>query len=103
MEQNNILGEFQAGFRKNNSGESALQTILFNWKNALDNKLIIGAVFLDFRCAIEMIDRQLLILKMEKYGFGPTVIKWIEEYLSNRTQVTKYNNCISSKKKNYSW
>ena len=103
VEQNNILSEFQAGFRKNNSCESALQTILFNWKNALDNKLIIGAVFLDFRRAFETIDRQLLILKMKKYGFGPTVIKWIEEYLSNRTQVTKYNNCISSEKKNYSW
>ena len=76
---------------------SALQTIRFNWKNALDNKLIIGAVFLDFRRIFETTDRQLLILMI-----GPTVIKWIEEYLSNRTQVTKYNNSISSEK-NYSW
>lgn len=98
IETNKILTKYQAGFRKNNSCESALQSILYNWKNALENKLVIGVVFLDFKRAFETIDRQLLILKMEKYGFGPTVINWICEYLTDRTQVTKYDESTSSKR-----
>jgi hypothetical protein len=98
IENNNILCEYQSGFRKGNSCESALQTILFNWKNAIEQKLIIGAVFLDLRRAFETIDRQLLILKMQKYGFGPTIVSWLQEYLTDRTQVTKYDNHVSMAK-----
>ena len=56
VENNHILSKYQSGFRKNNSCESALHSILFDWKNALNNKKIIGAVFLDFQRAFETIE-----------------------------------------------
>lgn len=90
LETNNILSEYQAGFRNNNSCESALQTLIFHWKDALEEGKMIGIVFLDFRRAFETINRNLLILKMEKYGFGQNILKWFRDYLSERSQVTRY-------------
>lgn len=101
IETNNILSKYQAGFRSKNSCESALQSVLFNWKSALQEGKMIGVVFLDFKRAFETINRNLLLLKMEKYGFGPTVVKWFSGYLSGRTQVTKYGNVSSAKETMY--
>ena len=56
FERNKLLSEYQAGFRKNNSCESALQSVLVNWKKALSEKKVIGVVFIDFRRAFETID-----------------------------------------------
>lgn len=96
IEDNHILTEYQAGFRKKNSCESALQTVLFNWKNALEDGKVIGVVFLDFKRAFETINRQLLLCKMGKYGMGHKILQWFESYLNDRTQVTKYKNCFST-------
>ena len=100
VEDNNLLTKYQAGFRNQNSCESAIQTVLAKWKNALIEKKVIGVVFLDFRRAFETINRNLLLLKLKNYGLGDTIIKWFSEYLSNRTQVTKYNDTISTSKQN---
>ena len=90
LEKNFIFSEFQSGFREKNSCESALQTVLFNWKGALEERKIIGVVFLDFKRAFETINRNLLLHKMKRYGFGEKILKWFKEYLADRTQVTKY-------------
>lgn len=96
IEGNNILTCFQAGFRAKNSCESALQTVLANWKDSLKDNMIIGALFLDLRRAFETIDRQMLLLKMERYGIQGKALKWINSYLFGRSQKTKFNNSQSS-------
>ena len=98
VENNSLLTKFQAGFRHNNSCESALQTVLVDWKSAINNRKVVGIVFLDFQRAFETINRELLLLKMEKMGIGGYVLKWFQEYLCDRVQCTKYNNSVSSEK-----
>lgn len=100
IEDNRLLTEFQAGFRKKHSCESALQTVISRWKNSLSKKNVVGVVFLDFRRAFETINRSLLKQKLEKNGFQGTVLKWFTEYLECRTQQTRYNNAVSSVKIN---
>ena len=68
VEENNILTKHQAGFRKFNSCESALQTVIMDWKTNMSNKQYVGTVFIDFSRAFETIDRSLLLLKLEKFG-----------------------------------
>lgn len=98
IETNNILSVYQAGFRRQHSCESALQTVIFNWKNALNNKKLIGVVFLDFKRAFETIDRELLLLKLQKYGMGKSILDWFGDYLRDRQQVIKYSGRFSSAK-----
>ena len=94
-ESHKLLSKHQAGFRRNNSCECALQTILYDWKRAINNKLIIGVVYLDFQRAFETIDRDLLVLKLENLGIKDAPLKWFKSYLSDRSQVTKYDGMIS--------
>lgn len=91
IENNNVLSKYQAGFRKNNSCETAIQTVLVNWKKALNEKKYVVAVFLDLRRAFETIDHQLLLKKLNKIGCDGTVLKWFRSYLSVRKQKTRFN------------
>lgn len=96
VEKNKLLTHYQAGFRRKHSCESALQTVLAKWKTATSRKKLVGIVFLDFRRAFETINRGLLILKLRKYGFGGNVLRWLSEYLEDRTQQTRYSSATSS-------
>lgn len=96
FEINRLLNMYQAGFRKGNSCESALQTVLMNWKSALSQKKLVAVVFLDFRRAFETVDRRLLLEKLRKYGLRGDVLDWFREYIMNRCQETRYMDNTSS-------
>lgn len=100
VEQERLLTNFQAGFRRKHSCESALQTVISRWKSALSEGRVVGVVFIDFRRAFETINRELLILKLQKYGIEGSVLKWFTEYLQARSQQTKYNGEVSTVKEN---
>lgn len=90
VEGNYILSKYQAGFRKVNSCDTALQTILLSWRNALNDKMIIVVVFLYFRRAIETIDRQLLLLKLNNYGIRLNIIKRLFNEQDTNYQIQQY-------------
>ena len=92
---NKVLSEEQSGFREKHSCETALQTVLNDWKIAIDAKKIIGVIFLDLKRAFEIVDRKILLNKLIKYGIKGIVLKWFKSYLNNRKQVVKYNNILS--------
>lgn len=96
IENNKLLTEHQAGFRRHNSCESALQSVLVKWKEALNKKQIVGVVFLDFKRAFETVNRNLLLLKLKNFGFGQKVLNLLRDYLENRLQVVKFNDTESS-------
>ena len=56
-----------------------------------DDKMIVGAVLLDFSAAFDIIDQSLLLEKRMCYGFIPPTILWKNSYLSNRTQSVFFN------------
>ncbi|KAL5254793.1 hypothetical protein ACHWQZ_G014287 [Mnemiopsis leidyi] len=43
--------------------------------------------YLDYAKAFDRVDHELLISKLERYGFHPSLISWIKSFLSNRDQV----------------
>ena len=101
VNSNNILCTYQSGFRGKHSCETALQLVISEWKHLLDKSAVgICAVFIDLKRAFETIDRNVLILKLKRYGFDHTVIKWIESYITNRYQITKINGNLSEPKIN---
>lgn len=92
---NNLFDGNQSGFRKNHSCETALQLTVSKWKQLLDEGKYIVAIFLDLKRAFETIDRQILLKKLQYYGIGGNVLKWFQQYLSNRSQATKVGNNVS--------
>ena len=55
-----------------------------------------GALFSDLSKAFDCLDHELLIAKLNAYGFSLTALKLVHNYLSNRKQPTKIINSTYS-------
>ena len=61
------------------------------WKKSADNGEAFGALLTNLSKAFDCLDHELLIAKLNAYGFNLSSLKLIHDYLSNRTQRTKIN------------
>lgn len=95
VNKNNLIADHQSGFRANHSCESAINDVLFEWKQAMNESKLIIAVFLDFQRAFETIEPKILLEKLVRFGIKETELKYFESYLSNRRQVVKLGEFIS--------
>ena len=92
----NALYDKQFGFRKNHSTTHAINySINFILKELEAKKHVIG-VFIDLSKAFDTIDHQKLLIKLEYYGIRGVCLTLLTNYLSNRTQVTNFQDTISS-------
>ena len=86
VEDNDILCNNQHGFRR---GRSCLTQLLSHFEDimfGLTQGADTDAIYLDFAKAFDKVDHQLLIQKLRLYGFHEQLIKWLESFLSNRSQ-----------------
>ena len=89
---NKHLSSHLCGYRKGYNSQYALIAMIEKWKKSLDRiggKM--GAVFMDLSKAFDTINHELLIAKLEAYGFGNTALHIVLDYLSDRWQRTKVN------------
>ena len=84
------------GYRKNHSTEQCLTIMIEVWKKALDYKNSAGAVLTDLSKAFDCLNHDLLIAKLDTYGFEKSAINFIYDYLKERKQRTKVSNSYSS-------
>ena len=96
FESNNLFCANQHGFRANHSCETALISIIDHWKNAINNKEINLALFIDFKKAFDFVNHDLLLLKLFHYGFDNDSLALVRNYFQNRSQVTKLEKYVSS-------
>ena len=89
------LSPFLFGFRKGYSTQHCLSVMVNKWKKAMDNGILAGALLTDLSKAFDCINHELLIAKLEAYGFSHSSLKYIYSYLSDRKQRTKVNNTFS--------
>ena len=86
LENNNLLRDNQHGFR---AGKSCLTQLLHHFDDILESlgkDIDTDAIYLDYAKAFDKVDHNLLLKKLEIYGFNPKIVKWIRSFLSNRSQ-----------------
>ena len=91
-----ILSPNQCGFRKGFSTQHCLISLIEKWKKSIDNGGAFGALITDLSKAFDCLSHELLIAKLEAYGFDEKSLKLIYNYLSNRKQRVKINDSYSS-------
>ena len=93
-----ILSPYISAYRKGYSTQHVLIRLIEEWKEALDNKNIVGAVLMDLSKAFDCIPHDLLIAKLNAYGFNKQALKYIYSYLKGRRQCVKINGVYSKYK-----
>ena len=58
-------------------------------KNCVDKGKAFGTLITDLAKAFDCLDHELLIAKLNAYGFNLSALRFIHDYLSNRKQTTK--------------
>ena len=94
--ESSFFSKYQCGFRKGFSAEHCLVSMLEKWKSATDNKKSFGALLTYLSKAIDCISHDLLIAKLDAYGFNMSALRFVHSYLKNRMQRTKINSEYSS-------
>ena len=90
------LSKYLCGFRKGYSTQYCLIIMLEKWRKALDERNLAGALLTDLSKAFDCLNHELLIAKLEAYGFDDTSLEFIYSYLLDRKQRTKINNSFST-------
>ena len=84
LDKFNILNKKQFGFRSKHSTNHAIINLLESTLDGLDQKLKVGGVFLDISKAFDCVNHDILLRKLEYYGFRGNTLMWFESYLKNR-------------------
>ena len=91
-----ILSKYQCGFRKGYSAQHCLMSLIEKWKESVDSGGAFGALLTDLSEAFDCLPHELLIAKLNAYGFDEKALKLIHSYLSSRKQRVKVNDSYSS-------
>ena len=92
----NLLSKFQCGFRKGYNAQHCLIVLIEKWKKCVDNGGAFGALLTDLSKAFDCLSHELLIAKLNAYGFDKKSLTLVYSYLSKRKQRVKINNSFSS-------
>ncbi len=96
LEKNNILYNLQHGFRSKRSCET--QLISFIQDLAKDNNNIqTDVIVMDFAKAFDKVPHKRLLYKLEYYGIKSNTLKWIGDFLHDRTQTVNLDGEQSDK------
>ena len=86
LEENNLLHPSHHGFRAKHSTSTALIQMFDSWIEAFEDDEVSAVLMLDMSAAFDVVDHQILLNKLELYGFEVSTLYWIKSYLSNRYQ-----------------
>jgi len=96
LDSHNLLFSFQSGFRPKHSCPTALTRIIDTWLINVNNSKITGAVFLDLSKAFDMVDHNVLLLKLQHYLCNPNAVSLFQSYLDGRKQKVLVNGRYST-------
>ena len=91
-----IMSKYLSAFRKGYSCESLLIRMVEDWKQALDQRQVVGAMLIDLSKAFDCLPHRLLLAKLNAYGMSENACTLIKSYLSFRNQRVKINDARST-------
>ena len=93
---NEYLSPYLCGYRKGFKMQTALSSLIEKWKQIIDNKSYGAAIHMEIFKAFETINHELLIAKLQAYGFTRESLLIILSYFSDHWQHVKIDSSFSS-------
>ena len=75
------LSPFLCGFRKGFSTQHCLTSMLDRWKKSIDSEKLAGSLLTDLSKSFDCLNHELLIAKLEAYGFDQLTLTYIYIYM----------------------
>lgn len=95
LQSNNTLSKTQSGNKKWHSCKTSAIETTDTILNAIDKKRLTAIVFLDMSRALDSVNHEILILKLQDVGISCNALRWFRSYLSNREQVVRIHSTLS--------
>ena len=90
IKKHELLHSSQYGFRKGHSTQHAILDIANDIQTNMNQRLLSCGVFIDLKKAFDTIDHDILLDKLNHYGFRGLINDWFFSCLKNhRTQTTQ--------------
>ena len=90
IKQKNPLTPSQYGFRKTHSTSHAILNIVNAIQtNIMNNRLFSCGIFIDLKKAFDTVDHEILLRKVDHYGFRGIINICFSSYLQGRNQTTQ--------------
>ena len=90
------LEELQSAYRVGHSAETSLSKVKTDILNNMDQRRVTFLVLLDMSATFDLVSFKLLVNCLYyRFGVTGTALKWIESYLTNRTQRVKIDDMES--------
>ena len=89
VESNSALDDRQSAYRTGHSTQTALLKLTDDIRQGMDRRLMTALILFDFSKAFDTVSHAKLLGKLQALGFSFRVLKWVESYLSGRTQAVR--------------
>ena len=93
--ENKLLSNSQFGFRKGHSTSHGITHVNEQITHHLERKRVCAILFIDLKSAFDTVDLNVLIKKLEHYGFRGKILNLLISYLHGRKQYIKCNDIES--------
>ena len=81
---------------KGHSAQHSVMVLLEKWKESVDQGHVFVALLTDLSKAFDCLPHNLLIAKLNAYGFDNNAVRFVYDYLISRKQRTKISDTYSS-------
>lgn len=95
LEQNSLLTNYQHGYLKGRSTNTALIQLIENVIDKLEEGYMVTSLYLDFSKAFDCLNHDCLLGKLNALGVTGTALAWFDSYLSNRQQMVEVK-CLAN-------
>jgi len=97
LSSNNLLYDFQSGFRKGFSTDTCLIHLSDYIRFQMDTGNLVGMVLLELQKAFDTVDHGILLMKLKALGLSKVTVQWFTSYLSDRHQLVDVRGSQSSR------
>lgn len=96
LRKHNAISKQQHGFLSKRSTSSNLLNTINDWTLAIRDRKFVTVAYIDFQKAFDSVSHNKLLHKLSAFGICGNLLKWIKNFLTNRTQQTKIGAEMSS-------